>query len=202
MKLTILMSAVLLTVGLTRSACQLPACAQSSASQLTTSQPTTYRPTRVEPARVQPAAAEQSVSERPADEAAIRRVLSDQSTAWNAGDISGFMAGYLKSETLRFASGDSTTFGWQPTLERYQKRYTSRDIMGQLEFRDLKILLLSETYAEVFGSWHLTRKDTVGDASGLFTLLMKKTDQGWKVFHDHTSSAPPQPDDTDEDKDN
>ncbi|MCR9198923.1 MAG: hypothetical protein NXI04_09785 [Planctomycetaceae bacterium] len=122
-------------------------------------------------------------------ENAIRKVLSDQSMAWNSGDIPGFMDGYRKSSKLRFASGDSITFGWRPTLERYQKRYTDRDIMGRLEFRDLKILILSETYAEVFGSWHLSRKDKIGDASGLFTLLMQHTPDGWKVIHDHTSSA-------------
>lgn len=126
---------------------------------------------------------------------AIRKVLSDQSAAWNSGDIPGFMDGYLNSDTLRFASGGSITFGWQPTLERYQKRYTDRDIMGRLDFRDLKILILSDRYAEVFGSWHLTRNEQVGNASGLFTLLMQQTPEGWKVIHDHTSSAEPPPTD-------
>ncbi|MFN5288310.1 MAG: DUF4440 domain-containing protein, partial [Planctomyces sp.] len=66
---------------------------------------------------------------RPRDEAdekaaelAIRAVLTAQSQAWNRGDIPGFMQGYVRDETLRFASGGSVQRGWQQTLERYQKR--------------------------------------------------------------------------------
>ena len=119
----------------------------------------------------------------------VKHVLAAQVTAWNEGDIPGFMAGYVNSEDLRFASGGSVTRGWQATLDRYQKRYTDRTIMGTLEFKDLNVLPLSDTYAEVFGSWHLSRDEDTGNASGLFTLLMKKTSSGWRVFHDHTSSA-------------
>lgn len=131
-------------------------------------------------------------NQAPVSEGQIRKVLASQVDAWNSGDIPGFMDGYWKSPSLRFASAGKITFGWKATLEGYQKRYTDRDIMGQLAFRDLKILMLSDTYAEVFGRWHLTRKESVGDASGLFTLLMKRTDDGWKVIHDHTSSARPE----------
>lgn len=122
----------------------------------------------------------------------IKQVLMQQQKAWNNGDIPGFMAGYLRSESLRFASGDSVSFGWQTTLERYQKGYADPDKMGQLAFTELKVLPLSETYAEVFGRWTLKRKASVGDATGLFTLLMKNTDDGWRVFHDHTSVRPPE----------
>lgn len=119
----------------------------------------------------------------------VKSVLSAQVKAWNSGDVPGFMEGYIQSNELRFASGGSVTQGWQATLDRYLKRYTDRTIMGSLEFKNLKVLPLSSTYAEVFGSWHLTRDAETGDASGLFTLLMKKTDSGWRVLHDHTSSA-------------
>ena len=60
-----------------------------------------------------------------AEEAAIRKVMDDQSAAWNRGDIDGFMAGYWKSEKLTFVSGTDVTRGWQPTLDRYKKGYKS-----------------------------------------------------------------------------
>lgn len=120
---------------------------------------------------------------------AIKDVLKAQVTAWNSGDVPGFMEGYVKTSELRFASGDSVTQGWQPTLDRYLKRYDNPEIMGTLKFGDLKVLPLSSDYAEVFGRWHLARTKEVGNASGLFTLLMKKTSSGWRVLHDHTSSA-------------
>jgi ketosteroid isomerase-like protein len=119
----------------------------------------------------------------------IKATLNAQVKAWNNGDIRGFMAGYVNSDQLRFASGNSVSFGWSKTLKRYEDRYPDRDTMGTLTFRDLKILPLSAQYAEVFGKWHLARKNSIGDAEGLFTLLMQKTDKGWQVFHDHTSAA-------------
>ena len=120
---------------------------------------------------------------------AIQGTLDAQEAAWNRGDIPGFIAGYVNSESLRFASGNTVTTGWKSTLERYQSRYTDRKIMGTLAFTDIKIMPLSSDYAEVFGRFLLSRDKETGYSTGLFTLLMKKTDRGWLVLHDHTSSA-------------
>ena len=119
----------------------------------------------------------------------VQATLDAQAAAWNEGDIPGFMAGYVNSESLRFASGNTVTTGWKTTLQRYRSRYTDRKIMGKLAFKDVCITPLSDSYAEVFGRFHLTRDSETGDATGLFTLLMKKTEKGWLVLHDHTSSA-------------
>lgn len=121
-------------------------------------------------------------------EEAVRKVLADQAKAWNNGNIDDFMKGYVKSESLRFASGGTVTSGWKPTLDRYKSRYTDRETMGTLTFSGIHVLVLSSSYAEVFGKWKLERVNQ-SNPSGLFTLLMKKTPNGWRVFHDHTSSA-------------
>ncbi|MGB7070519.1 MAG: nuclear transport factor 2 family protein [Pyrinomonadaceae bacterium] len=118
-------------------------------------------------------------------ESDIRKVMDDQATAWNRGDIGGFMQGYWNSEKLVFASGDSVTRGWQPTLDRYKRRYDSRAKMGILTFSDLEINVLSKNAAVVLGSWKLQReKDT---PCGKFTLIFRKFKQGWRIVHDHTS---------------
>jgi len=117
----------------------------------------------------------------------IMAVITAQEAAWNRGDIPGFMEGYVRSDSLRFASGGSITYGWQTTLERYQKGYRNRADMGNLTFSQISIDVLSRQAALVFGRWQLTRKN---DAPwGLFTLLFKHTADGWKIFADHTSSA-------------
>jgi len=118
---------------------------------------------------------------------AICQVLQDQQAAWNAGDIPGFMAGYWNSEALRFASGGSVTRGWQPTLDGYLRRYDTPEAMGQLGFSDLDITQLSGDTAYVFGRWTLYRDED--EPTGLFTLIFNQTDEGWRVVHDHTSSA-------------
>ncbi len=119
----------------------------------------------------------------------IHMTLDAQATAWNNGDIAGFMDGYVRDESLRFASGGTVQRGWQKTLERYQARYPTREQMGTLRFSDLEFAELSADYAEVFGKFHLARDKSVGDASGLFTLLMKREGRRWLVLHDHTSAA-------------
>ena len=122
-------------------------------------------------------------------ESQIRMTLDAQVTAWNNGDIAGFMDGYVRGDSLRFASGGTVQRGWQKTLERYQSRYSTREQMGTLTFSDLEFTENSADYAEVFGKFHLARDKSVGDASGLFTLLMKREGQRWLVLHDHTSAA-------------
>ena len=127
-----------------------------------------------------------------AEEAAIRKVLSTQQTAWNKGDIPGFMDGYVRGEKLRFASGGSFRFGWETTLKKYQAGYPNKDAMGQLTFSDLRVQVLSSEWAEVFGRWELKRGGDFEDIGGLYTLLMQRTENGWRVLHDHTSSRPPE----------
>jgi beta-aspartyl-peptidase (threonine type) len=115
----------------------------------------------------------------------IRRVMSDQTAAWNAGDIEGFMRGYWNSPELKFVSGANVTKGWQPTLDRYKKSYDSRAKMGVLTFSDLDINVLSKDAAIVLGTWKLQREaDAPG---GKFTLVFRKFKDGWKIVHDHTS---------------
>lgn len=115
----------------------------------------------------------------------IRKVLDGQTAAWNRGDIEGFMQGYLNSPELKFISGDNITKGWQPTLDRYKKNYDSRAKMGVLTFSELEITVLSKDAAIVSGSWALQREKD--NPKGKFTLLFRKTKDGWRIALDHTS---------------
>jgi uncharacterized protein (TIGR02246 family) len=119
--------------------------------------------------------------------AAIRAVLDAQRDAWNRGDIEGYMDGYARSEDTVFVSGDNVTRGWQTVLERYKKAYDSREKMGSLTFSDLEITLIGNDHATVLGRWHLKRSKD--EPHGRFTLIMRRTKLGWKIIHDHTSSA-------------
>ena len=117
----------------------------------------------------------------------IMSVLLRQQNSWNEGNIEAFMQGYLKSDSLRFASGGNVTYGWQTTLDRYLKGYPDKSIMGQLTFSEIDIKLISNTSALAFGKWELERG---GDHPwGFFTLIFQRTPEGWRIVHDHTSSA-------------
>ena len=121
-------------------------------------------------------------------EKAVRTVLDDQATAWNRGDLEGFMQGYWRSPKLTFSSGSDVTRGWDATLERYKKRYRSEGAeMGKLTFSNLEIEPLGPDAALVRGHWQLIRtKDKPG---GIFTLIFRKFPEGWRIIHDHTSGS-------------
>jgi uncharacterized protein (TIGR02246 family) len=118
---------------------------------------------------------------------AIRAVLDAQRDAWNKGDIEGYMDGYDRTENTIFVSGDNVTRGWKTVLERYKKSYDTREKMGQLTFSDLEMNMLSRDSAVVIGKWLLKRSQD--EPHGRFTLIFKKTSHGWRIIHDHTSSA-------------
>jgi uncharacterized protein (TIGR02246 family) len=121
--------------------------------------------------------------------AQIRSVLSTQQEAWNRGDIDGFMNGYARSASTVFVSEDTIRRGWETVRERYRKKYSDRAKMGTLTFSDLEIALLSPDAAVVLGRWRLERaKDR---PHGRFTLIFKRLPEGWRIVHDHTSTAPP-----------
>ena len=115
----------------------------------------------------------------------IRRVMDDQTRAWNRGDIDGFMDGYWRSEKLIFVSGDNVTRGWRPTLDRYKKSYDTRAKMGVLTFSDLEVDVLSKDAAIVLGSWKLKREKD--EPKGKFTLTWRRFPAGWRIVIDHTS---------------
>lgn len=122
----------------------------------------------------------------PGDE--MLAVVRTQMDAWNEGDIERFCAaGLWPSDELTFLSGGSWTRGYDATLARYRRRYTEGDAeMGALVFSDLEALPLGDGHGMVRGRWALTFSDGSG-SGGLFTLVMRRFAQGWRVVHDHTS---------------
>jgi ketosteroid isomerase-like protein len=47
---------------------------------------------------------------------------------------------------------------------------------------------LDERFAVVIGKYHLERgKKEGGNADGIFSLVLEKTDKGWKIIVDHTT---------------
>ncbi len=125
----------------------------------------------------------------PADDAGVRAVLTTQQAAWNRGDLAGYMAGYVKSDALVFTSRGNIRRGWAETLQKYQARYGSDpSTMGTLAFEILGVQSLGSDGAVVLGRWALTNTPVAG--SGIFSVVLERTPQGWLVVHDHTSAAP------------
>ncbi|MFY0253078.1 YybH family protein [Chitinophaga sp. 30R24] len=126
-----------------------------------------------------PAAAQQGAKEK------ATALLAVQTTAWNKGDIDGFMQTYWHSDSLLFIGKNGVTRGWQATLERYKKSYPDTAAMGKLDFKLLEFKPLATDVCLVVGQWHLQR--SIGDQQGHFSLILKKIKGEWKIIADHSS---------------
>jgi beta-aspartyl-peptidase (threonine type) len=122
-----------------------------------------------------------------AADAEIRQLLDTQVLAWNRGDLEGYMSAYWNSEELTFFSGATETGGWKPALERYRQYYkTTGSQMGRLDFSNLRIETLGQQMALARGRWRL--KSANGPTrTGLFTLMLRRFPEGWRIVHDHSS---------------
>jgi len=123
-----------------------------------------------------------------AEEQPIRVVLAQQEQAWNRGDLEGYMQGYWKSPDLTFYAGGTVTRGWEATLERYRRRYKAEGKeMGRLDFSEDTIEVLSVDSAIGRGRWNLTLSGGKR-LTGLYTVILKRLPEGWRIVHDHSSS--------------
>lgn len=119
------------------------------------------------------------------DEKAIRKILSEQTEAWNKGNIEEFMKGYWNNDSLMFIGQNGVTYGYQNTLMNYKKNYSDADKMGTLTFDLVKVQRLSAEYYFVVGKWHLKRN--AGDVGGHYNLLFRKIKGQWFIIADHSS---------------
>lgn len=115
----------------------------------------------------------------------IRKILTEQTAAWNRGDIEGFMKGYWKSDSLLFVGKNGPTYGFTNTLNNYKKSYPNKDYMGTLQFTLLEVKPLAKQLWIVLGKWELTRN--AGNVSGHYTILFKKINREWVIIMDHSS---------------
>ena len=122
------------------------------------------------------------------DELSIVKVLNQQEAAWNRGDLDSFATGYKNSPDIIFI-GSQVSHGYLQMLNDYKRNYPTRDAMGNLSFSDLEPHILDEHFAVVIGHYHLDRsKKAGGNADGNFSLVFEKTEAGWRIIVDHTTS--------------
>lgn len=114
----------------------------------------------------------------------VRLQLDRQVAAWNAGDLTAFFDGYVKSDQMRIVSSGKEEHGWAPTLARYKSRYTTRASMGTLTYSEIEIHVIDADHAWAYGHWELARgKDK---PHGVFTLVLVRERKGWRILHDQS----------------
>ena len=116
----------------------------------------------------------------------ITKMLHDQDAAWTRGDLDGFMSCYDRTGALVFMTTDGPVSSYETLKARYEKRYkTGQNDFGKLTFSDLQVEELAPGIARAYGKWTVEQKDKA--LSGWFSLILKKTPEGWKIIHDHSS---------------
>ena len=119
---------------------------------------------------------------------AIQKLMTDSEAAWNRGDLPAFASYYEDSPDTTFMGREVVRGGQAAILQRYRKSYPTREAMGTLTFSEIVIRPLADGVALVTGKFALQRtKEGGGDASGRYTLVVRRTPAGWKIIHDHTS---------------
>ncbi|HZS56036.1 MAG TPA: SgcJ/EcaC family oxidoreductase [Bryobacteraceae bacterium] len=118
-------------------------------------------------------------------ESQIKAVLNLQVEAWNRGDIPTFMTTYAPDCVF---VGKQVAHGRDQLLARYKKTYPTPKAMGHLTFNALEVHVVGSDVAFVTGEWHLARTAAGGNAvGGLFSLVLRRQGQEWKIALDHTS---------------
>jgi ketosteroid isomerase-like protein len=127
------------------------------------------------------------------DVRAVRAVLDQQVLDWNKGDLDGFLTGYWNSPKVVFMSGGNRFDGFEAMRDRYRRRYKADGkAMGQLAFSELDVESLGPEAVLARGRFRLTMPDGA-KPTGLFTVIVRKFPDGWKIVHDHTSADETRP---------
>ena len=118
----------------------------------------------------------------------IRKLLKDSEDAWNRADLLTFSSFYDDSPDTTFIGREVTRGGPKEIVARYRRGYPTPEAMGTLTFSEIEIRPLGDGYALAHGKFALKRTSAGGgDASGRFTLVLRRTRAGWRIIHDHSS---------------
>ncbi len=126
----------------------------------------------------------------PGVETQVARMLERSAEAWNRGDLEGFMDDYLRSPTTTYLGSSGHVAGWEAIRARYAPLFQAGALRDSLRFERVAARPLGDAYAVATARYVLFREGEV-TGSGPFTLVLWRTDEGWRIVHDQSASDPP-----------
>ncbi|SNS31603.1 protein of unknown function [Granulicella rosea] len=115
---------------------------------------------------------------------AVKVVLA-QERAWNAGNIEEYASAYKDSPDTLFVA-DTISHGYAGIVQDLHRNFPTKEAMGQVSYTGLEPRSVDERVSVVVGRYHLDRsRKAGGNADGVFSLVMEKTEAGWKIVVDH-----------------
>ncbi|NJX15856.1 DUF4440 domain-containing protein [Tamlana crocina] len=116
---------------------------------------------------------------------AINKVLKKQRIAWSNYNLEEYMDAYWKSDSLKFYSSHGVIEGWYDTFDRYEKAYPTEKHTGKLSYKINAITPITNNSYYILGEYHIKRD--MGNADGIFMLVVKSINGDWKIIA-HTTT--------------
>ncbi len=119
----------------------------------------------------------------------IMAALEASAEAWNRGDLEGFLAPYLDSPATTYVGSSGLVRGKDAIREAYRRSYWRTGAPeDRLRFEELEVRSLGGEHALAVGRYVVVSRTTEEQtATGLFSLVLRRTPEGWKILHDHSS---------------
>lgn len=116
--------------------------------------------------------------------AEIRARLDSTALGWNRGDLSSYLAAYTPDASEMLPTG--VAHG-RDRIEQTMREgfWKSGRPLQQLHYEHVEVRMLGEEHALVTGQYVLTGADRP-QRSGWFTTVWARTDDGWRMIHDHS----------------
>lgn len=116
----------------------------------------------------------------------IEAMMTRSAAAWTRGDLDAFMGDYLPGERTTYVTSRGLVRGPEQIRARYAPRFAPGALHDSLSFEGIEVDPLAPGVAHVVAWYVLTRGDSL-IARGPTSLVMLRTDEGWKIVHDHSS---------------
>ncbi|MFC5371912.1 YybH family protein [Brevundimonas faecalis] len=159
------------------------ACAQSAA--ISTGGDEVIRTVRTEPAPALPAegAVPPLVVPTTAETFdAVSTALDDAAEAWSSGDVEAVMAAYVADEPLLVFLGDTPLKGPDAVRAALRQRAAEPGGLGVMTYEWFETLQFDVNTAVVSGRVVVRREGKT--QRGLFTRVLRRTENGWRIVHD------------------
>lgn len=116
----------------------------------------------------------------------VTQLLTRSADAWNRGDLRAFVGDYAAEPTTTFVSGGRAQHGFEWIRSNYEPAFAPGATHDSLRFEEVEARALGENHLLATARYVLFRGDSI-TSSGPFTLILRRTGNGWKIIHDHTS---------------
>lgn len=119
---------------------------------------------------------------------AVSNTLDAAAEAWSSGDVEAVMATYVQDEPLLVFLGDTPLKGPDSVRAALEARAAQPGGLGQMTYEWFETLQFDVNTTVVSGRVVMRREGQTH--RGLFTRVLRRTEDGWRIVHDQLAWGP------------